>query len=71
MGTRRCSGKRAGNQRDEQKSILLSVCCCSLGTVGSVMIIGLSASKCMLALENKFEERKQDCIVSPEVRVSA
>ena len=35
------------------------------------MTIGLSASKCMLALENKFEERKQDCIVSPEVRVSA
>ena len=68
-GTRRCSGKRAGNQRAEQKSILLSVCCCSLGTVGAVITIGLSAW--MLALGNKFEERKQDCLVNPEVLVSA
>ena len=71
MGTRRCSGRRAGNHRAEQKSILLSVFCCSVGTVGSVMTIGLSASKWVLALGNKFEERKQDCIVSPEVRASA
>ena len=69
VGTRRCSGKRAGNQSAEQKSILLSVCCCSPGTVGAVISIGLSAW--MLELGNKFEERKQDCIVSPEVRASA